>query len=67
MIIEKTDSEIVIRIPSYVNVDDVQHIIDWMICKETVARSRATQEEIDRIARESKKGWWQQNRAHYIK
>jgi hypothetical protein len=66
MVIERTDSEIILRIPSYVDVDDVQRLIDLMAYKEVTAKSQATQEEIDEIAREAKKGWWKANRDRYI-
>ena len=66
MVIERTDSEIILRIPSYVDVDDVQRFIDLMMWNEATAKSQATQEEIDEIAREAKKGWWEANRDRFI-
>ena len=66
MVIERTDSEIILRIPSYVNMDDVQRFIDLMQWNEVTAKSQATQEEIDEIAKEAKKGWWEANRDRFI-
>jgi hypothetical protein len=66
MVIEKTDNEIIVRIPSYVSVENVQRCIDLMMYKEATAKSQATQEEIDEIAREAKKGWWEANRDRFV-
>jgi hypothetical protein len=37
-----------------------------MKINEATAQSQATQEDIDNIARESKKGWWNANRERFI-
>ena len=66
MVIERTDSEIILRIPSYVDVGDVQRLIDLMMYNEATAKSRATQEEVDEIAKEAKKGWLEANHDRFI-
>jgi hypothetical protein len=60
-------NEIIMRIPSFVNLDNIQHFIDLMVYKETIAHSQATQDDVDRIAKEAKKGWWLANRERFIK
>jgi hypothetical protein len=67
MVIERTKNEIIMRIPSFVNFEEIQRIVDLMQYKEATARSQATQEDVDEIAREAKKGWWQANRKNFIK
>jgi hypothetical protein len=67
MIIERTSNEYVIRIPSFVDIEDVQRMIDLLMYKEATARSQATQEEVDDLAKEAKKGWWQANRDRFIR
>lgn len=67
MVIERTNSEIIMRIPSFINFEEIQRMIDLMTYKEATARSQATQEDVDRIAKEAKTGWWQVNRARFIK
>jgi hypothetical protein len=57
MIIERTKDETVLRIPSCVNFEDVQRVIDLMTYREATAESQATQQDVDDIAREAKKGW----------
>ena len=66
MVIERTDNEIIVRIPSYVGVENVQRFIDLIQWNEATAKSQATQEEINEIAGEAKKGWWEANRNRFI-
>ena len=67
MVIERTDNEIIMRVPASVNIENIQRIIDLMTYREATARSQAKQEDIDNIAREAKKGWWEANRKRFIK
>ena len=67
MVVERVDNEIVIRLPSFMNVEAMQRTIDLISLKEATARSVATQRDIDLLAKEVNKGWWVKNRERYIK
>jgi hypothetical protein len=67
MVIERINNEWVVRIPSSVNIEGVQRIIDLMTYREATSTSQATQEEVDCIAREAKKDWWATNRKRFLK
>ena len=67
MLIERTSSEVIIRIPSYVNIEGIQQLIDYLSYKEATAKSKAKQSEVDKLAKEVKKGWWRKNRSRFIK
>jgi hypothetical protein len=67
MVVERTDTEIIVRIPSYVGIENVQQCLDLIKWNEATARSQATQEDIDKIAGEAKKGWWVANRNRFIR
>ena len=67
MVIERINNEIVLRIPSFTNFEEMQRMVDLMRYKEATARSKAKQEDIDKIVNDSKKGWWEKNRNHFIK
>ena len=67
MVIERVNNEVVIRLPMYVNFEAMQRMIDLISLKEANARSVATQEDIDLLAKEANKGWWAKNRSRYIK
>lgn len=63
--IERTNEEIIIRLPATWNITDLQRILDYLSYKQAVSNSQATQEEIDDFAREVKQGWWEKNKARF--
>lgn len=67
MVIERTSDEVIIRLPASVDTADLQRFIDYLIYKEATANSKATQEQIDRLAKKVKEGWWEKNRKRFIK
>ena len=67
MIIERRDSEIIIRIPGNVDTDGLQRIIDFLNYRESTVNSKATQEEVDKFAREVNKSWWDKNKDRFLK
>ena len=67
MVIERTKDEVIIRLPSYVNTDGLQKLIDYLGYKEATAKSEATQEDVDKLAKELKKGRWDKNGSKFIK
>jgi hypothetical protein len=65
MVIERDKAEVVIRLSASGNEDEIQHIINWIQYKETVSKSKATQEDIDAVLNEAAAGrrtWWTENR-----
>jgi len=67
MVIERTENEVIIRLPAYVDTEGLQRLIDFLSYKEATAKSEATQEDVDELAKEVKKGWWERNGSKYIK
>ena len=67
MVVERINNEVVLRISPFVRFEEVQRMVDLMRYKEATARSQAKQEKIDKIAADSKKGWWEKNRDRFIK
>lgn len=69
MIIERTESEIIFRLPLDIEYDIklLQGVIDYFLYKEATKNSQATQEEVDSLVNEVKKGWWAQNRSRLVK
>ena len=67
MIVERANNEVVIRLPSYMNFEAMQRMIDLLSLKEANARSIATQEDIDLLVNEVKKGWWEKNGSRFLK
>ena len=67
MQIERTTTEVIIRLPASIDTTEIQRLIDYLIYKEATANSKATQEQVDRLANEVKKDWWKKNRKRFIK
>jgi len=67
MQIERTNKEIVIRLPSDVDIVGLQRILDYLKFREIASKSKATQEQIDELAKESKSSWWSKNKNQLIK
>lgn len=63
--IETTNREIIIRLPLDLNVADIQRMLDYLSYKQALKNSKATQEEIDELARQVKKGWWEKNKQRF--
>jgi hypothetical protein len=67
MLIERTSSEVIIRLPSYVDTEGLQRLVDYLSYKEATSKSKAKQSDVDKLAKEVKKGWWGNNRSRFIK
>ena len=66
MIIEKTKSEIVIRVSSKVDTYGLQRLLDYLRYQELTATSQAKQSDIDALAKEVNKNWWDNNKHRFI-
>ena len=67
MIIERTESEIIIRLPGDINIDELQDMTDWFRYKEITRKSKAKQADVDALVSEIKKGRWEKRKALLIK
>ncbi len=67
MLIERTNNELIIRLPSNLDTEGVQRLVDYLIYKEATANSNAKQSDVDKLSKEIKKGWWKKNRTRFIK
>jgi len=62
MVIERTINEFIIRIPFMTSAEKMQDLIDYLRYKELTAVSEAKQSEVDLLAREINKNWWNKNK-----
>ena len=67
MLIERTKSEVIIRLPSSINTENLQRLVNYLSYLETALKSKAKQADVEKLAREVKKGWWKENRNQFIK
>lgn len=57
MIIERTKSEVVIRIPANINTDDLQDFVNYIRYKELTSKFKVSQKEVDGLVSDVKKDW----------
>jgi hypothetical protein len=67
MQVQRTSSQIIITLPAQVNVEGLQRLLDYLEYSESelTNQSQATQEDIDALASEVNKNWWEKNKNHY--
>ncbi len=56
MIIERTNNEVIFRLPANMDVDELQDIADMLEYKEIAQKSKATQQDVDSLVKTIKKG-----------
>lgn len=67
MQIERTNTEIVIRVSSDTDLIGLQRILNYLKFRETASKSKASQEQIDKLSSESKSSWWEKNKSRFVK
>jgi hypothetical protein len=67
MIIERNDNQIVIKVSPKVDTFGFQRIIDYLDYLEITSKSKATQDDADKLADELNENWWKKNRKKFIK
>lgn len=66
VIVERTEKEILIKLPLNTEIADIQQILNYFEYINLVNKSQATQEQIDDLAREVNKGWWEKNKERFV-
>jgi hypothetical protein len=59
MILERTSKEILVRLPAYVDLSELQDMLDYLEYKEVTAKSNATQKDVDELSDSVNKSMWQ--------
>ena len=63
MEIVRENNEISFRIPDGIfEINEIQSFIDFIRYREITARSKATQEDADKLAEEINQIWWNKNK-----
>ena len=61
MVIERTETEVIIRLPASVSIEALQSLLDFLRFQELTTGISATQADADALAKEAKHGWWAAN------
>ena len=67
MLIERTQNEVIIRLPSSVDSARLEQLVDFLAYEEATSGSKAKQKDIDKLAKEVTANWWKKNRGKFIK
>lgn len=59
MILERTSKEILVRLPAYVDLSELQDMLDYLEYKEVTTKSIATQKDVDELSDSVNKSMWQ--------
>jgi len=63
MIIERTNREIIFRLPGNINIDDLQDMTDLFEYTEIAKKSKAKQSDVDDLVKSIKQGRWEKTKA----
>ena len=58
MIVERTNSEILVRLPANLDLTELQNMLDYLEYKETTSGSIATQTEVDELSESVNQTIW---------
>lgn len=64
--VEKTEKEILIKLPLDTKITDIQIILNYFEYVSLTGKSQATQDQIDELAKEVNKGWWEKNKNRFL-
>lgn len=58
MILERTNSEILVRLPASLNLTELQNMLDYLEYKESTATTKAKQKDVDELSESVNKSIW---------
>jgi hypothetical protein len=67
MVIERTKNEIIFRLPADIDTAGFERIVNYLKYKEAIRKSQGTEEQANKLAKESKTRWWAENKEKFIK
>ena len=67
MLVERKNNEVIVRLDGAVDINFLQRTLNYLRYLELGAKSKATQAQINKLAKDVKKGWWKKNRDKFIK
>ena len=58
MILERKKDEILVRLPAYIDLSELQNMLDFLQYKELTAKSEANQSDVDKLSKSVNKSIW---------
>jgi maltodextrin utilization protein YvdJ len=66
MVVERTKDEVIIRISSAVDTEDLQELLDYIRFKEITSKFNSEQKDVDKLVKTINTKWWSKNRPFLI-
>ena len=66
MLVERTKKEVIIRISSSVDTEDLQDFLNYLRYKELTAGFKVDQKDVDKISAQLNSKWWVKNRKELL-
>ena len=66
MIVERINDEVIIRLPGTIDTTYLEDMVDYIRFMEITSKSKVTQDEVDSLVKEIKKGRWESNRKRLL-
>jgi hypothetical protein len=66
MNIQTINNQVVITLPSSIDLEGVQRLINYLLYKEATKDSIAKQDDINNFARKVNKQWWAENKHRFL-
>ena len=67
MVIERNDKEVIVRLSNQINWEEIQVMLNFFSYKETITKSKVAQADIDKLASEINKTWWEENKSRFLR
>lgn len=67
MLIERTTKEVIIRLSSKVDTEDLQDFLNYARYKELTSDIKVSQKQVDALANKVNSDWWTKNRKRFVK
>jgi hypothetical protein len=67
MRIERTNKEVIVRLPVSADTEQLQDFVNYLRYIELTAKFKVSQKEVDRLADKVNASWWKKNRKHFVR
>ncbi len=67
MLVERTNKEVIIKLPASVDTEDLQDFLNYARYKELTSNIDVDQKEVDKLAEQINAKWWTKNRKKLLK
>lgn len=67
MTVERKNNEVIIKLPATVDIQELQEVLNYARYKEISAGFSIPQHDVDKLADEINRDWWEKNKHRFVK